>query len=94
MESCSIPYSQEYGIYHVTNSGQASRYDYVKCILDAFGSDTAVEPVDSTAFPRSAPVPNCELLDNLNLKFLGLEPMAPWQEAIQKYVATLKSHIP
>jgi dTDP-4-dehydrorhamnose reductase len=82
--------SEEFGLYHVTNSGCASRYDYVKCIVEAFGLDTAVEPVDSSSFPRPAPVPDCELLDNLNLKFLNLEPMEPWQDAIHRYVATLK----
>jgi len=81
--------TQEYGLYHVTNAGAASRYDYVKCIVEAFGLTTAVEPVTSDSFVRSAPVPDCELLDNLNVKFLGLEPLGPWQEAIQRYVAGL-----
>jgi len=82
--------TEEYGLYHVTNGGKASRYDYVKCIVDAFGLDTAVEPVDSSAYTRSAPVPGCEALENLNLKFLGLAPMTSWQEAIQRYVRSLK----
>lgn len=77
------------GLYHVTNSGKASRYDYVKFIVEAFGLDTPVEPVDSSAYPRAASVPDCELLDNLNLRFAGVEPMRPWQEAIEAYVATL-----
>jgi len=82
--------TEEYGLYHITNSGKASRYDYVKCIVEAFGLDTVVESVDSSAYPRSAPVPDCEVLENLNLKFLGLASMTPWQEAIQHYVRSLK----
>lgn len=80
----------EYGVYHVTNTGRASRYEYVKCIVESFGLDTTVEPVESSSFPRAASVPDCELLENLNLKFLGLEPLQPWQEAIERYVTTLK----
>ena len=80
----------EYGLYHLSNSGRTSRYDYVKCIVDAFGLSTEVEPVDSSLFPRVAPIPDCELLANLNLEFLGLAPMAPWQEALGRYVATLR----
>ena len=83
--------TDEYGLYHVTNQGRASRYDYVKCIVKAFGLDTAIEPVDSSAFPRGAPVPDCEMLENLNLKFLGLPSMEPWQEAVSRYVGTLKA---
>ena len=85
-----ITETEEYGLYHLTNSGCASRYDYVKHIVEEFDLTTAVEPVDSAAFPRAAPVPDCELLDNLNLKFLGIEPMEPWQDAISRYVASLK----
>ena len=85
--------TKEYGVYHVTNSGGASRFDYVKCITEAFGLDTTVEPVDSSAYTRVAPVPDCEMLDNLNLKYLGLTPLEPWQEAIQRYVHQLKQHI-
>ena len=82
--------SEAYGLYHVTNQGCASRYDYVKCIVEAFGLSASVEPVDSSEFPRGAPVPNCELLENLNLRFLGLEALGPWQEAIETFVAQLK----
>jgi dTDP-4-dehydrorhamnose reductase len=82
----------EYGLYHVSNSGSASRYEYVKYIVEAFRLRTPVEPVDSSDFPRAAPVPDCELLDNLNLKFAGLAPLGPWQEAISRYVATLKGN--
>ena len=82
--------TEEYGLYHVTSSGQASRYEYVRCIVEAFGLSTIVEPVGSGSFPRAAPVPDCEVLDNLNLRFLGLEPLDSWQEAIHRYVATVK----
>ena len=85
--------TEQHGLYHVTSEGGASRYEYVKCIVEAFGLDTPVESVDSSAFPRSAPVPDCEMLENLNLRFLGLEALGPWQEAIQRYVAALKQAI-
>ena len=78
-----------YGLYHVTNSGEASRYEYVRQAVQACGLPTAVEPVDSSSFPRQAPVPNCELLDNQNLDNLGLERLRPWQEAIDEYVEAL-----
>ena len=86
--------SEEYGLYHVTNSGSASRHEYVKFIVESFGLDTPVEPVDSSSFPRVAAVPDCEMLENLNIKFLGLDPMAPWQDAIQRHVGSIKAGLP
>lgn len=82
--------SENFGLYHVTNGGRASRFEYVKHIVESFGLPNVVEPVDSSSFPRSAPVPDCESLDNMNLRFLGMEPLSPWQEAIDRYVQELK----
>lgn len=85
--------SGEYGLYHVTNGGGGSRYDYVKRILDAFGSTATVEKVDSSAFPRVAPTPACEMLDNCSLRWLGLSALPPWEDAIDRYVGTLKASL-
>lgn len=82
--------AQRYGIYHVANEGGGSRYDYVKCIVEAFGLSTVVEKVDSSQFPRLAPVPDSEMLTSLNLRFAGIAPLEPWQEAIRRFVAQLK----
>lgn len=89
-----IVQAEQHGLYHITNSGEASRYEYVKFIIDCFGMDTVVEPVDSSFFQRTAPVPDCEMLDNLNIKFLGLNPMPSWQDAIERYVWVLKHNGP
>lgn len=73
------------GLYHVTNGGGCTRADYVKKIIESCGLKTTIEPVDSRLFPRKANVPDCEMLHNWNLKFLGLSPMPAWEEAIERY---------
>lgn len=85
--------TDHYDIYHITNQGQASRYDYVKEIIDAFGLDTEVVPVDSGKFQRSAPVPDCEVLDNMNLRKYAFELLPAWQDAIREYVGKIKGEI-
>jgi dTDP-4-dehydrorhamnose reductase len=82
--------AQAYGLYHVSNMGGGSRYEYVRGIVEAFGLGTIVERVDSSHYPRAAPVPDCEMLDNINTRFLGLPPLPPWQDAIACYVARLR----
>ena len=62
----------------------------MKFIVECFGLDTKVESVDSSFYPRPAPVPDSELLSNLNIKFLGLAPMDSWQESIERYVFNIK----
>ncbi|MFQ5801465.1 MAG: SDR family oxidoreductase [Candidatus Methylomirabilales bacterium] len=82
--------TEEYGLYHISNEGGGSRYEYVKCIVEAFGLPTSVEMVDSSFYPRPSPVPGSEMLENLKVKFLGLRPLEPWQDAIRRYVSKLK----
>lgn len=80
-----------YGLYHVTNTGGGSRYDYIRHVIDTFSLPTPVEKVDSSQYPRLAPVPACEMLENLNTRFLGLPPLPPWQEAIERYINHLRT---
>lgn len=82
--------TESYGMYHVTNSGIASRYDYVTSILEAFNIETPVEAVDSSEFPRPAQVPDCEALENANLKYIGIAQPDAWQESLHRYVYQLK----
>ena len=81
------------GLYHVTNGGGATRAEYVKKIIENFGLKSEVLPVSSANFPRKANVPNCELLDNYNLKSLGLKPLPDWEEAIERYIKSIKQEL-
>ena len=85
--------TQTPGLYHVTNTGGCSRFDYIKKIIGIFGLKTKVTSVDSSFFPRKADVPNCELLNNSNLKYLGLNLMSPWEEAIERYTKKMLKEI-
>jgi dTDP-4-dehydrorhamnose reductase len=80
--------AEAYGLYHLTNVGFASRYEYVREIIDVLGLPSTVRAVDSGFFPRSAPVPSCEALDNMYLRLQGFGTMRPWQEALRDYIAT------
>jgi dTDP-4-dehydrorhamnose reductase len=81
------------GLFHLANSGAASRVEYVRRILTSAGLSTAVEDVDSGHFPRVAPVPDCEVLTSLNLGYAGLTPLPPWTEAIDRYVRSIRAEL-
>jgi dTDP-4-dehydrorhamnose reductase len=69
------------GIYHVTNSGGASWYDFAREIFRIAGKSTTVLPVPSTRFPRKAKrPPRAVLLNTL------LPPLRPWQEALTDFL--------
>ncbi len=82
-----------YGTYHISNAEGCSRYEYTAYILHSVGLTTHVEKVDSSAFPRPASTPDSEMLENQNLKFANIDILGPWQEAIERYVASLKKDV-
>jgi dTDP-4-dehydrorhamnose reductase len=71
------------GIYHVTNGGGASWYDFAREIYRITGKSTTVLPVPSTRFPRKAKRPARSVL--LNTK---LPPLRPWQDALADFLTS------
>jgi len=72
---------QPFGIYHITNSGQASWYDYAKEIFKILKKNVKLKPVLASALPRKALRPAKALL--LNTK---LPPLRLWREALKEFL--------
>ena len=71
------------GIYHGTNSGIASWFDFARAIFEAAGLDPErVTPTDSSTFVRPAPRPSYSVLGHDAWLAAGLEPMRDWREAL------------
>lgn len=76
------------GIYHGTNSGVASWYDFAREIFRLAGFDPEnVKKTDSTAFVRPAPRPAYSVLGHDAWERAGLAPMRPWLEALEDAAA-------
>ena len=72
-----------YGIYHITNSGQASWFDFAKEIFSLTGKKVNLVPVKSSDFLRQAKRPKKAVL--LNTK---LPQLRSWQEALKEFLMT------
>jgi dTDP-4-dehydrorhamnose reductase len=70
-----------FGIYHFTNLGQASWYDFAKEIFTIKNKNINLTPVSSSEFPRKAKRPTKSVL--LNTKFIAFR---PWQEALKGFL--------
>lgn len=74
-----------YGIYHFTNSGTCSRYEWAREILQLAGLNS-VHLAPSENYQRPAPVPRHVELRNLcGAGQLGIT-LRPWQEALASYI--------
>ena len=81
-----------YGIFHVTNSGACSWYEFTTEILKLAGLKTPVVPITSNQYPQKARRPRYSVLDNSHLRLLGMDDMRPWQEALKDYLVA-RGHI-
>ncbi|MFA5995264.1 MAG: dTDP-4-dehydrorhamnose reductase [Patescibacteria group bacterium] len=70
-----------YGIYHVTNSGVCTWYEFAKTIFIVANTKIKVTPCTTAEFPRPAKRPEYSVL--LNTK---LPPLRSWQKAAQDYL--------
>ncbi len=70
-----------YGIYHITNSGFCSWYEFAAKIFEFSGLKPDVRPVKSEEFITPAKRPTYSMLVNTKLP-----PMRPWEEALKDYL--------
>jgi dTDP-4-dehydrorhamnose reductase len=77
-----------YGIYHLTNTGYTSRYDYVREVLRLAGRQhIPVEPISLDDFERPSTPPRFAPLANTAAAALGIT-LRPWQEAVEEFLQT------
>ncbi|MCM3520073.1 dTDP-4-dehydrorhamnose reductase [Curtobacterium sp. P97] len=75
------------GVYHGTNGGQGSWYDFTRAIFTEVGLDPErVLPTDSSAFVRPAPRPAYSVLGHDGWARAGLAPMRDWRDALHAAV--------
>jgi dTDP-4-dehydrorhamnose reductase len=74
------------GVFHCTNEGSCTWFDFASLIVSKSGISAAVLPCATADFPRPAPRPACGVLENARLKQLGLHRMLPWKKAFDEFV--------
>lgn len=81
--------TENYGIYHCTNNGICSWYDFASRIIEKAGVDATVSPCSTEEYPTPAKRPAYSALDNANLRKTIGDEMRDWQTAVDMYVNKL-----
>ena len=82
------------GVFHVTNQGAVSWYEFVREVLIAVGeSPDRVEPIGTAELdpPRPAPRPANSVLDNAALRLGGLDLLPDFRERLDDMAARLQA---
>jgi dTDP-4-dehydrorhamnose reductase len=75
-----------YGTLHITSSGVCTWYQFACRILELAGLSAKVTPVTTEQYPLKAKRPAYSVLDNYQLRLLGLDNMPSWQSALKHYL--------
>jgi len=78
------------GMYHLTNSGYASRYEFARYYLEQMEMDTLVLPVTTDYFPSPAKRPYFSAMSNRKLsQELNID-IPDWKLGIERYVKNIR----
>ncbi|PFG15047.1 dTDP-4-dehydrorhamnose reductase [Bacillus sp. es.036] len=80
-----------YGIYHVSNSGSCTWFEFAVAIFEEARVEIRVNPVSTEEFPRLATRPSYSVLDHMALRLNGMPEMRHWREALRSYLKASKS---
>ena len=73
------------GVFHLTNTGSVTWYDYALCLVDGLGLDVEVVGVSAKEYSAPAARPAEVELDRSAAEGLGVV-MRPWDEALAEYL--------
>lgn len=79
--------SEKYGIYHATNAGICSWYEFAVEIFKQAEMDVNVKPVTTEEFPRPAERPKYSVLDKKKIEEEGFLPLQDWKTAVASYLS-------
>lgn len=85
--------SDKYGIYHATNSGICSWYEFAVEIFKQAGMEhVKVNPLTTEQYPTPAKRPKYSVLSKKKLAENGFTPFRDWKEALSAYLQELNAH--
>ena len=84
--------TDRFGLYHVTNSGQASWYHFAEKIFELAGLRPSLTAITSEEHGAPAARPACSVMANRALAEAGLSLLRPWEDALEAYLSE-KGHL-
>ena len=74
------------GIYHYSDLGESSWYDFAKEILRIAEVETRITPCKSSEWQSKAKRPHSSVLDKSRIAKLGIVALKPWQERLREVI--------
>ena len=85
--------TDKYGVYHVTNDGICSWYEFACEIFKQAGMDVKVTPLTTAEYPAKAARPLKSRMSKDKLVNAGFQMLPSWQDALRRYLERLEDRI-
>lgn len=82
--------TEKYGIYHASNTGSCSWYEFAQAIFEESGIRIHLEPCTTEEFPRPAPRPAYSVMDHMSIRTNGFKDLRPWREGLRAFLAEVE----
>ncbi len=76
---------KKFGLFHITNNGQCSWYDFAEKIFELTKTKVKLEKTTTSEFEAKAQRPAYSVLDNFNLRQQNLDDLQTWDQALKAY---------
>lgn len=87
---CDMIKTDKYGIYHATNEGFCSWYEFSKEIFKLANIEIEVNSVTTEEYPTRAVRPKNSRLSKKSLEIAGFHKLPLWHDALKRYLKTIK----
>lgn len=78
--------TEAYGLYHITNRGACSWYEFARRIFELTGMRADLSPTTSQEYQTAARRPAYSVLRNYHLEQLGQDDLPTWDDALQRFL--------
>lgn len=83
--------TDRYGIYHATNEGICTWYEFAKEIFAQAGIDMEVVPISADEYPAKAKRPHNSRMEKGKLDTAGFRRLPAWQDALKRYLKLIQA---
>ena len=85
--------SQEYGMYHYSNEGVASWYDFAKAVFELSGTSVVLKPLKTSEYPSRTARPAFSVMDKSKIKKTFSLEIPYWRDSVKECVEKLMKEV-
>ena len=82
--------TESYGVYHYSNEGVTSWFDFAKAIFDISGTQVKANPIPGSAYPTKAKRPAFSVMDKTKIKSTFNISIPYWRDSLVECISKIK----